>query len=140
MGGELESNDELPQLEPLDGAEDTEQVLDQAIKDLRGALDESKSPAGAAIAQSSGAPGDSRINRNLVMSIPVSVQVVLGAVEISLSELMELKQGSTVGLDRKLGEPIDIVANNQRIARGEITVIEGDPPRFGVVLSEVIEH
>lgn len=140
MGGELEADDQLPQLEPLGEAEDTEQVLDQAIKDLRGALDESKSPAGSAVGQSSGDPVDSRINRNLVMSIPVSVQVVLGSVEISLSELMELKRGSTVGLNRKLGEPIDIVANNQRIARGEITVIEGDPPRFGVVLTEVIEN
>lgn len=140
MGGELEAEDQLPQLEPLGEAEDTEQVLDQAIKDLRGALDESKSPAGSAVGQSSGDPVDSRINRNLVMSIPVSVQVVLGSVEISLSELMELKRGSTVGLNRKLGEPIDIVANNQRIARGEITVIEGDPPRFGVVLTEVIEN
>lgn len=140
MGGELEADDQLPQLEPLGEAEDTEQVLDQAIKDLRGALDESKSPAGSAVGQTPGDPADSRINRNLVMSIPVSVQVVLGSVEISLSELMELKQGSTVGLNRKLGEPIDIVANNQRIARGEITVIEGDPPRFGVVLTEVIEN
>lgn len=140
MSGEMEASDQLPQLDPLGEQEDTEQVLDQAIKDLRGALDESKSPAGSTIGQSSGAPGDSRINRNLVMSIPVSVQVVLGSVEISLSELMDLKQGSTVGLNRKLGEPIDIVANNQRIARGEITVIEGDPPRFGVVLTEVIEN
>ena len=103
MSGEMEASDQLPQLDPLGEQEDTEQVLDQAIKDLRGALDESKSPAGSAIGQSSGAPGDSRINRNLVMSIPVSVQVVLGSVEISLSELMDLKQGSTVGLNRKLG-------------------------------------
>ncbi len=140
MSGEMEISDQLPPIDPLGAPEDTEQVLDQAIKDLRGALDESKAPAGAAIGQSSGDPASSRINRNLVMSIPVSVQVVLGSVEISLSELMELKQGSTVGLNRKLGEPIDIVANNQRIARGEITVIEGDPPRFGVVLTEVIEN
>jgi flagellar motor switch protein FliN/FliY len=135
MASELEASEDL-----LGDTEDTEQVLDQAIRELRGALDEGNREPGQAAGESSAFAEDSGINRNLVMSIPVNVQVVLGSVEISLSELMDLKQGSTIGLDRKIGEPIDIVANNQRIARGEITIIEGDSPRFGVTLTEVIEN
>lgn len=138
MGSELEIGDQMQPEDQLGDGEDTEQVLDQAIKELRGTLEEGKRPPGQTDAAPAAAVEGGRINQNLVMSIPVNVQVVLGSVEIALSELMNLKQGSTIGLDRKLGEPIDIVANNQRIARGEITVIEGETPRFGVKLTEVI--
>jgi flagellar motor switch protein FliN/FliY len=43
-----------------------------------------------------------------------------------------------VALDRRIGEPVDIVVNGQKIARGEVTVLESDPSRFGVRLTEII--
>ncbi|WP_292253342.1 FliM/FliN family flagellar motor switch protein, partial [Mesorhizobium sp.] len=35
-------------------------------------------------------------------------------------------------------EPVDVVVNGRRIARGEITVLESDPTRFGIRLTEII--
>ncbi|RWD60547.1 MAG: flagellar motor switch protein FliN, partial [Mesorhizobium sp.] len=32
----------------------------------------------------------------------------------------------------------DVVVNGRRIARGEITVLEHDPSRFGIRLTEII--
>ncbi|MNW17403.1 Flagellar motor switch protein FliN [compost metagenome] len=55
-----------------------------------------------------------------------------------VSGLMGLEEGATIALDRKIGEPVEIMVNGRRIARGEITVLENDDSRFGVKLIEVM--
>jgi flagellar motor switch protein FliN len=76
-------------------------------------------------------------NSSLIMDIPVEVQIVLGTTEMAVSDLMGLQKGSTVALNRRIGEPVDVVVNGRRIARGEITVLDNDPSRFGIKLTEV---
>lgn len=102
-----------------------EEGLDKAIEELRDALhdEEQGHPAGG--------------HADFVMGIPVEVQIVLGSTEMPVSELMALEKGSTVSLDRRIGEPVDIVVNGRRIARGEITLLEQDTSRFGVRLTEI---
>jgi len=73
------------------------------------------------------------------MDIPVDVQIVLGSTEMAVAELMALQKGSTVALNRRVGEPVDVVVNGRRIACGEITVLEHDPSRFGIKLTQIIE-
>lgn len=90
----------------------------------------------AALREGSAREGD---HHDLVMSIPVEVQIVLGSAEMPVSELMALKRGSTVSLDRRIGEPVDIVVNGRRIATGEIIILEHDPSRFGVRLTGIGE-
>ncbi len=43
-----------------------------------------------------------------------------------------------MALNRRIGEPVDVVVNGRKIARGEITVLESDPSRFGIRLTEII--
>lgn len=121
----------MSQAEPVQETEsDTQEAeLNRAIEELRGALHDK--PAAAAEA-------DSLRNNAIVMNIPVDVQIVLGRAGMTVAELMTLKKGSTVALDRRIGEPVDIVVNGQKIARGEVTVLESDPSRFGVRLTEII--
>lgn len=88
---------------------------------------------GAAMAGASGAPGSGGV----IMNIPVEVQIVLGTAEMPVAELMALQRGSTVALDRRIGEPVEVVVNGRRIARGEITVLDSDPSRFGIRLTEI---
>ena len=76
-------------------------------------------------------------NSALIMDIPVEVQIVLGSTEMAVSDLMGLQKGSTVALNRRIGEPVDVIVNGRRIARGEITVLDNDPSRFGIRLTEV---
>jgi flagellar motor switch protein FliN/FliY len=78
-------------------------------------------------------------NTDIIMNIAVDVQIVLGSAEMSVSELMTLQRGSTVALDRRIGEPVDVVVNGRRIACGEITVLENDPSRFGIKLTQIID-
>jgi flagellar motor switch protein FliN/FliY len=118
----------------------SENQLNRAIEELRGVLTDKPGAAAssptpsssAATATSSSAPS------GIIMGIPVDVQVVLGRAEMPVAELMALQKGSTVPLDRRIGEPIDVVVNGRKIARGEIVVMENDPSRFGIKLTEIM--
>jgi len=112
--------------EPLE-----EDQLNKAIEELRGVLREEVKGGGA-----SPAPTDFGGN-SIILDIPVEVQIVLGSAEMPVSGLMALQKGSTVALDRRIGEPVDLVVNGRQIARGEIIVLENDPSRFGIRLTEI---
>jgi flagellar motor switch protein FliN/FliY len=71
------------------------------------------------------------------MGIMVDVQIVLGSTEVPVSDLLTLQKGATLALDRRIGEPVDVVVNGRKIARGEITVLESDPSRFGIRVTEI---
>lgn len=84
-------------------------------------------------------PGSSmNSNLDLIMDIPIDVQIVLGSSRMQVSGLMNLTEGATISLDRKIGEPVDLVVNGRLIGRGEITVLENDETRFGIRLIEVM--
>lgn len=108
-----------------------EDQLNKAIEELRGVLREEDKDGAAA-----SAPADFGGN-SIILDIPVEVQIVLGSAEMPVSGLMALQKGSTVALDRKIGEPVDLIVNGRRIARGEIIVLEDDPSRFGIRLTEI---
>ncbi|TIM66113.1 MAG: flagellar motor switch protein FliN, partial [Mesorhizobium sp.] len=101
----------------------------RAIEELRGVLREEENRPDAAL--------QAGANSSIIMTIPVDVQIILGSTEMPVSELMALQKGSTVALNRRIGEPVDVVVNGRRIARGEITVLEHDPSRFGIRLTEI---
>ncbi|TBH14253.1 flagellar motor switch protein FliN, partial [Rhizobium leguminosarum] len=73
-----------------------------------------------------------------IMDIPIDVQIMLGTSRMQVSGLMNLNEGATIALDKKIGEPVEIMVNGRRIARGEITVLDNDDTRFGVKLIEVL--
>ncbi len=76
-------------------------------------------------------------NLDLIMDIPIDLQIVLGSSQMQVSSLMSLTEGATIALDRRIGEPVEIMVNGRVIGRGEITVLEHDDTRFGVKLIEV---
>ncbi|HTV71663.1 MAG TPA: flagellar motor switch protein FliN [Rhizobiaceae bacterium] len=117
----------MTQAQPA-GDDIQEEQLNKAIEELRGVLHD-ETPAGA----QSGPK-----NLGLIMNIPVDVQIVLGSTEMPVSELMALQKGSTVALNRRIGEPVDVVVNGRKLAKGEITVLEHDPSRFGIKLTEIV--
>ena len=119
-----------PNLQPVPDNE--EEQLNKAIEELRGVLRDETSAAASA------SPLGDAANASLVMNIPVEVQIVLGGAEMAVSDLLNLQKGSTVALNRRIGEPVDVMVNGRKIARGEITVLESDPSRFGIKLTEII--
>lgn len=110
--------------------------LDKAIDELRGALHDA--PPSPSEQTFSTALGDAMPNAGVVMNILVDVQIVLGSTEVPVSDLLTLQKGATMALNRRIGEPVDVVVNGRKIARGEITVLENDPSRFGVRVTEIV--
>jgi flagellar motor switch protein FliN/FliY len=77
-------------------------------------------------------------NLDLVMRIPVTMKIVLGSATMPVSNLMKLGRGAIIPLDRRVGEPIDVVVNGRVIARGEVVVVDEATSRFGIKLTEVV--
>jgi len=77
-------------------------------------------------------------NLDLIMDIPIDVEIVLGSSRMQVSGLMNLEEGATIALDKKIGEPVEIMVNGRRIGKGEITVLDNDDTRFGVKVTEVL--
>lgn len=70
-----------------------------------------------------------------LQEIPVQVTVGLGRATLSVQELLALKKGDVVTLDKQAGDPVDVFVNNHLVAQGELT-LSGE--QFGVVLTKII--
>jgi flagellar motor switch protein FliN len=74
-----------------------------------------------------------------ILRIPVTLQVVVGSATLPVSNLLKLGRGAIIPLDRRVGDPVDVMVNGRIIARGEVVVVEEDATRFGVALTEIKE-
>jgi flagellar motor switch protein FliN/FliY len=100
---------------------------------LPGASKAPETPDPAPAAANPGAP-----NLSTILSIPVTVQVVLGSTSLPVASLMKLARGAVISLDQRVGDPVDIVVNGRVVARGEIVVVDEVSQRFGVSLVEIV--
>jgi flagellar motor switch protein FliN/FliY len=69
-------------------------------------------------------------------NISVDITAVLGTAEMKVSQILKLGRGAVVELDRRVGDSIELRAENQLVARGEVVVIED---RLGITITEVIK-
>jgi len=83
------------------------------------------------------APIDERAQIELLLDVPLAITVELGQATVTIRELLELGQGSILPLDRRAGEPVDVLVNGQRLARGEVVVIDED---FGIRVTDVVSR
>jgi flagellar motor switch protein FliN/FliY len=79
-------------------------------------------------------------NMDIVLRIPVNLRVLLGSASMPIFQLTKLGRGAVIPLDRRVGEPVDVMVNGRIIARGEIVVLDEDGSRFGVTLTEMIDN
>lgn len=71
--------------------------------------------------------------------IPLDMQVVIGRKWMTVAQTMQLLPGAVVELERRIGEPLEIIVNGRIIAYGEIVLLEEADGRFGVKIVEVKE-
>lgn len=71
-----------------------------------------------------------------VFDVPVKVQAILGGAKISINDLLNTRAGTVIELDRRVGEPVDVVVNGRLLARGELVLIDGS---LGVTLTEIVQ-
>ena len=75
-------------------------------------------------------------NLRVLENIEVRLTVEVGNTEIKIKDLLRLNEGSVVELERLAGEPLDILANGTKIAKGEVVMV-GE--KFGIRFTEVAD-
>ncbi|SFR59196.1 flagellar motor switch protein FliN [Thiomicrospira sp. ALE5] len=79
--------------------------------------------------------GKEKVDMDVLLDIPVTLQLEIGRAKVSIRNLLSYTQGSIVEMDRLAGEPLDLLVNGTLIAHGEVVVVND---KFGVRLTDVI--
>ena len=74
---------------------------------------------------------------DVILDVPVTLSLEVGRAKMSVGDLLRLNQGAVVELDRKAGDPLDVLVNGALVARGEIVVVND---KFGIRLTEVVSQ
>jgi flagellar motor switch protein FliN/FliY len=74
---------------------------------------------------------------DLLLDVTLQVTVELGRARMKIGEILGLRNGSVIELDRLAGEPADILINGTLIAKGEVVVVD---EKFGVRIIEVVSR
>lgn len=72
---------------------------------------------------------------HLDLLIPIAIE--LGRTKLTAKAILELETQAIVQLARSTGEGVDVLADEQRLARGEIIMIED---RTGIRINEITER
>ena len=119
--------------------ESLDAVLDQVNKEL-----ERPSEASAARAEiSAKAPSFANLTPTKTTSgksldhlygVRLDAEAVLGRADLSVEDMLNLDIGSVVELDRLVADPVDLVVQNVRVARGEVVVVND---QFAIRITEI---
>ena len=78
---------------------------------------------------------DAMVNADVLQSVPVTLSVEVGRTRLKIRDLLRLKQGSVIELERNAGEPLDLLVNNTVVAQGEVVLVND---RYGVRLTRIL--
>jgi flagellar motor switch protein FliN/FliY len=82
------------------------------------------------IGEAMGATANAALN-----GVDIDVVAVLGTADLKISQVLQLGRGAVLELDRMINEPIEICAERQLVARGEVVIIED---KLAIQLTEVV--
>ena len=71
-----------------------------------------------------------------LLDVNVKVTVELGRATLSINEVLKLETGSVVELDRLIFEPVDLMVQGVRLARGEVVVVDD---HFAIRIKEIAD-
>jgi len=120
---------------------DVEYLLNQAQQALEsvGAGAEHDLPQGVAafrLEEFSGTPATTEnATIDLIRDVELDLKIELGRTNMYLEDVLKLRKGSVVPLDKLAGDPVDIYVNGRLIARGEVLVLNDN---FCVRVAELI--
>ena len=128
----------------LMGTDDIEKLLAEASNNLDQAVGGAASPGNAASAQptpfslgdlTQEADSEPAQSIDLLGEVEMDLRIELGRTRMRLEEVLQLRSGSVVALDKLAGDPVDIFVNGQLIARGEVLVMNDN---FCIRVTELV--
>jgi flagellar motor switch protein FliN len=137
IGDDQNKTGEKPVDEEHGGMDPSETVETNVSKPQspKSGLDDPSSPADAKESQAKKGPAAQEdLDLDLLLDIPLEIKVELGRAKIKIHKLLNLVPGSAVKLTKLDGEPVDILANDTLIARGEVVV---QREKYGIRVTEI---
>ncbi|MDA1053694.1 MAG: flagellar motor switch protein FliN [Planctomycetota bacterium] len=119
--------------------DDIQLLLDQAELAIASVNDPNPSLADAQAFQfrdlAGSPPSNEKATIDLLRDVELDLKIELGRTHMELEELLKLRRGSVVSLDKLAGDPVDVYVNGRLIARGEVLVLNDN---FCVRVAELI--
>lgn len=119
------ATDASPGSERVAEQEEMEELLLQAESGIAEAVGEdgaSPSPFKLGDLQPGAADGPAQ-SLDLLDDIELDLRIELGRTMMRLEDVLQLRNGSVVVLDKLAGDPVDIFVNGRLVARGEVLVM-----------------
>lgn len=70
----------------------------------------------------------------LLLGVKVKLTAELGTCQVAMREVLQFNVNSIVKLDKTAQAPVDLYANQTRIARGEVVVVDDT---YGIKITEL---
>jgi flagellar motor switch protein FliN/FliY len=80
-------------------------------------------------------PNTERATLDLIRDVELDLKIEFGRTHMYLEDILKLRKGSVVPLDKLAGDPVDIFVNGRLIAKGEVLVLNDN---FCVRVAELI--
>lgn len=120
---------------------DIDFLLNQASRAIESVSAGLESPPGPGVTPfqledySSAPPSTESTTIDLIRDVELDLKIELGRTHMYLDDVLRLRRGSVVPLDKLAGDPVDIYVNGRLIARGEVLVLNDN---FCVRVAELI--
>lgn len=119
-------------------SQDSESLLQQAENGLREVEDSLRGPKVQKYRLEEligeGGPPE-KVSMDLLRDVTLDLKIELGRTRMNLDEILQLRKGSVVTLDKLAGDPVDIYVNGRLVARGEVLVLNDN---FCVRVAELV--
>jgi flagellar motor switch protein FliN/FliY len=119
---------------------DVQYLLNQAEEALR-SVDAPHAPQVQGLAPfqlrplSGTAANTERASLELLRDVELDMRIELGRTHMYLEDVLQLRKGAVVPLDKLAGDPVDVFVNGRLIARGEVLVLNDN---FCVRIAELV--
>ncbi len=75
------------------------------------------------------------LSLDYLLDVPLTISVRVGESRMLIKDLLQLGQGSVVELDKLAGEPMEVLINDQLVARGDVVLVND---KYGIRLTDIV--
>jgi len=79
---------------------------------------------------------DKFLDINYLLDVNLQITVEVGRKQAYISQVLAYDHGSIVELEKLVGEPLDLLVNKKRVARGEVVVVN---EKFAIKITEILD-